>query len=161
MYPHRALASGRSSKPAAQIAVKPFPRILLVDDDASVRKMFCHQFERLGAELLLAADGTRGFWKARHEQPTVIVADCFMPNGDAEYLLFRLRSAPETGTIPVIVQTGRQLDDAIKQRLLQPVHGQPGAARILRKSSDGRALFAALQRYCGLAGDLDGELLYQ
>lgn len=137
------------------------PRILLVDDDIGIKKAFFHEFENLGAELLYAVDGMRGFWMARREWPTVIVSDHCMPNGDAEYLLNRLRNAPETRSIPVIVQSGRRLNDAIKRRLRQPICGQPGATRILRKSSDTRELFEALQRLCGFASDLDGELLYR
>jgi CheY-like chemotaxis protein len=132
-----------------------------VDDDISVKKFFFRKFEKLGAELLYAADGNRGFWKARREEPTVIVADYCMPNGDAEYLLTRLRSVPETSNIPVIVQSGRRLNDAIKQRLRQEICGQPGAARILQKSRDAGELFETLQRLCGFASNLDGELLYQ
>jgi CheY-like chemotaxis protein len=159
-YPLRAKSIRQSGKRSAKIAVRPLPRVLLVDDDVGVKKMFFHTFEKLGAELLYAADATQGYWKARREQPTVIVADYCMPNGDAEYLLSRLRSSPETKGIPVIVQTGRRLNDEIKQRLRQPVCGQPGAARILQKSFDARELFEALQRLCGFASDLDGELLY-
>jgi CheY-like chemotaxis protein len=103
----------------------------------------------------------RGFWMARREWPTVIVSDYWMPNGDAEYLLTRLRNTPETRCIPVIVQSGRRLNDSVKQRLRQQISGQPGAARILQKSFDSRELFEALQRLCGFASDLDGELLYQ
>jgi CheY-like chemotaxis protein len=84
-----------------------------------------------------------------------------MPNGDAEYLLTKLRSTPETRSIPVIVQTGRRLDDAIRQRLLRQVSGLPGATRFLKKSFDAKELFEALQRLCGFARDLDGEPLYQ
>jgi CheY-like chemotaxis protein len=159
-YPQRAKSIRQSGKRSAVIAVKPLPRVLLVDDDVGVKKMFFHTFDKLGAELLYAADATQGYWKARREQPTVIVADYCMPNGDAEYLLSRLRNSPETRGIPVIVQTGRRLNDKIKQRLRQPVCGHPGAARILQKSFDARELFEALQRLCGFASDLDGELLY-
>jgi CheY-like chemotaxis protein len=159
-YPLRAKSIRQSGKRSAKTAVKPLPRVLLVDDDIGVKKMFFHTFDKLGAELLYASDATQGYWKARRELPTVIVADYCMPNGDAEYLLTRLRSSPETRDIPVIVQTGRRLNDKIKQRLRQPVCGQPGAARILQKSFDFSELFEALQRLCGFASDLDGELLY-
>jgi CheY-like chemotaxis protein len=160
-YPLRAKSIRQSGKRSAETAViKQRPRVLLVDDDIGVKKMFFHTFEKLGAELLYASDATQGYWKARRELPTVIVADYCMPYGDAKYLLTRLRNSPETRGIPVIVQTGRRLNDKIKQRLRQPVCGQPGAARILRKSSDARELFEALQRFCGFASDLDGELLY-
>jgi CheY-like chemotaxis protein len=73
----------------------------------------------------------------------------------------RLRSVPETSSIPVIVQTGRRLNDLIKQRLRRPICGLPGATRILRKSSDTGELFEALQRLCGFANGQDGELLYK
>jgi CheY-like chemotaxis protein len=161
IYPQRAVAIEQSGRRSAKIEVKQRPRVLLVDDDISVKKFFFRKFEKLGAELLYAADGNRGFWKARREEPTVIVADYCMPNGDAEYLLTRLRSVPETSNIPVIVQSGRRLNDAIKQRLRQEICGQPGAARILQKSLDASELFETLQRLCGFASNLDGELLYQ
>jgi CheY-like chemotaxis protein len=161
IYPQRAVAIRQSGKRSAKVEVKKRPRVLLVDDDISIKKFFFQKFEKLGAELLYAADGTRGFWMARREEPTVIVADYRMPNGDAEYLLSRLRNTPETKGIPVIVQTGRQLNDAVKQRLTQQIAGQPGATRILQKSADVGELFEALQRLCGFASDLDGALLYR
>jgi CheY-like chemotaxis protein len=161
IYPGRAVAIKQSGKQSAKIEVKIRPRVLLVDDDISVKKFFFTKFEKLGAELLYAADGNRGFWMARREQPTVIVADYCMPNGNAEYLLTRLRSVPETMSIPLIVQTGRRLNDEIKHRLRQQTSGQPGVARILRKSFEGGELFEALQRLCGFASDLEGRPLYQ
>jgi CheY-like chemotaxis protein len=161
IYPQRAMAIKQSGERSAKIEVRTRPRILLVDDDVSVKKLFFRRFEKLGAELLYAADGMRGFWMARREEPTVIVADYCMPHGDAEYLLARLRNEPETSGIPVIVQSGRRLNDTIKRRLRQEICGQPGAARILQKSFDARELFDALQRLCGFTSDLNGELRYR
>jgi CheY-like chemotaxis protein len=160
IYPQKAVAIKRSVKPWQNIEMKKRPRILLVDDDVSVKKLFFHRFADLGAELLYAVDGLQGFWKARREEPTVIVADYCMPNG-AEYLLTRLRTTAETSSIPVIVHTGRRLSDSVKQRLRQQVCGQRGAARIVQKSDDSRDLFEALQRLCGFASDLEGKLLYR
>ena len=161
VFPDKAAAIQQSGELSETTEVRKRPRILLVDDDVGVKKAFFHEFENLGAELLYAVDGMRGFWMARREWPTVIVSDYCMPNGDAEYLLNRLRSTPETRSIPVIVQSGRRLNDSIKRRLRQPICGQPGATRILQKSFDTRELFEALQRLCGFASDLDGELLYR
>jgi CheY-like chemotaxis protein len=161
IYPDKAVAINQSGKSVAKVEVRKRPRVLLVDDDISVKNMFFHRFEKLGAELLYAADGMRGFWVARREEPTVIVSDYCMPNGNAEYLLARLRHVPETMGIPVIVQSGRHLNDAVKQSLRREICGQPGAMRILQKSPDARELFEVLQRLCGFASDLDGELLYR
>jgi CheY-like chemotaxis protein len=157
LYPRQAAAIARSASPD----IRQRPRILLVDDDIGVKHFYFHQFEKLGADLLYAADGVQGYWKARREQPAVIVADYDMPNSNAEYLLERLRSTPQTRSIPLIVQSGRRLSDPIRRRLREPVCGQPGATRILRKSADAHELFDALQRWCGFSRDLDGGLLYQ
>jgi CheY-like chemotaxis protein len=161
IYPKGAVAIKQSGMISEKVAVKERPRVLLVDDDISVKKFFFRKFQKLGAELLYAADGNRGFWMARREEPTVIVSDYCMPNGNAEYLLTRLRSVPETMSIPVIVQSGRRLNSSVKQRLRQEISGQPGAARILQKSFDCRELFDTLQRLCGFASNLDGELRYR
>jgi CheY-like chemotaxis protein len=161
IYPQRALEIKQSSERSVKMTVRKRPRILLVDDDVCVKKLFFRRFENLGVDLLYAVDGMRGFWTARREWPTVIVSDYGMPNGDAEYLLMRLRSTPETSGIPLIVQTGRRLNEAIKQRLRQPTSGQPGTTRILQKTFDGTELFDVLQRFCGFATDPDGGLLHQ
>ena len=133
------------------------PQVLLVDDDPSIRKYLANGLEKLGIEPLFAADGTRAFWTARRTEPTVIVSDYYMPNGDAEYLLTRLRSAPETQNIPVIVQSGRALSDPIKQRLRSGISGLPGATRIMQKSLGARELFETLRVFCGLADSADRE----
>jgi CheY-like chemotaxis protein len=142
-------------------ALKTRPRVLLVDDDFNIRKFYFRKFAKVGAELLYAADGTGAFSIARRLEPTVIVVDYAMPNGNAEYLLTRLRSVPETANIPVVVQSGRRLPDAVKQRLRAPIDGHPGAIRILQKSADAAELFAVLQRVCGFPSDLEGAPLYQ
>jgi CheY-like chemotaxis protein len=160
--PERADAITRCGKQPAKIDVKKRPRVLLVDDDISVKKMFFHRFENVGAELLYSRDAPRGYWTARRHQPTVIVADYCMPNGNAEYLLSRLRDTAETRSIPVIVQTGRRLDDVTRRRLCRQISGLPGGAtRIVQKSLDAEELFEALQRLCGFPRGLNGEPLYQ
>jgi CheY-like chemotaxis protein len=163
IYPERRadIRPQDSTGPQAAADVNAHPRVLLIDDDFSVRKFYFHKFAKLGAELLFAADGTRGFWMARRQEPTVIIADYWMPHGDAEYLLTRLRGAPETSTIPVVVQSGRPLSYAIKQRLQKDIFGHPGATRVLRKSADVGELFDVLQRLCGFSSNLEGAALYQ
>jgi hypothetical protein len=64
-------------------------------------------------------------------------------------LLTRLRTTAATANIPVIVLSGRQLNEVAAQDLRRAIHGHPGAAHILRKSEDTGALFAALSKFCG------------
>jgi CheY-like chemotaxis protein len=149
IFPERAFGIRQADGQTAKAAMRSRARVLVIDDDANVRKFLSSRLEGLGVEPLLSSDGTRGFWKARREEPTVIVSDYFMKNGGAEYLLLRLRVAPETRNIPVIVHSARTLDDLTKQRLRQEIHGQPGAARILRKAPGAMELLEAIQRFCG------------
>jgi CheY-like chemotaxis protein len=153
LFPERAFGIRQAGEQTAKAAIRSRARVLVVDDDANVRKFLSNRLEGLGVEPLLCSDGTRGFWKARREQPTVIVSDYFMKNGGAEYLLTRLRVAPETKSIPVIVHTARTLDDLTKQRLRREINGQPGAARILRKSFGALELLDAIERFCGFVTD--------
>jgi CheY-like chemotaxis protein len=146
--------SGRSQKPALKLR----PKILLVDDDIGYKRLLFRKLEKLEADLLYAADGVRGFWLALREEPNVIVSDYRMPHGDAEHLLTRLRRAPETQHIPVIIQTGRRLNAVIRRKLQQEIGGQPGVMRILQKSADTSELIEALRRVCGFTSDPAGEL---
>jgi CheY-like chemotaxis protein len=129
--------------------VRQRPSVLLVDDDSDIYRFLDGEFEKRGVELLYASDASQGFRIACESEPTVIVTDYFMPNGDAQYLLTRLRTTPATGKIPVIVQTGRRLNEVAAQTLGRQIGGHPGAAMVLKKSHDTRELFTALERFCG------------
>ena len=72
-----------------------------------------------------------------------------MPNGDALYLLSKLRSTAGTEHIPFFVVTGRRLDEAARRDLTRDFFGRTGAAEIFQKSFDTEALFTAVKQYCG------------
>ncbi len=130
-------------------AARKRPRVLVVDDDPEVETFLASRLDKYGVDTLHASDGVHGYRIACREKPSVIITDFFMPNGDAPYLLWRLRSTPATETIPVIVLSGRRLNEATEHNLTREIGGRPGAARIFRKSLDTRELFAALQKFCG------------
>jgi CheY-like chemotaxis protein len=85
---------------------------------------------------------------AAKAHPSVIITDHYMPNGDAHYLLARLRSSAETANIPVIVISARELDENTVQLLQRDICGRPGAAHIFKKSFDTDELFGAVKKYC-------------
>lgn len=139
-----------------QVGVRNRPRVLLVDDDPEVTEFLTSRLENRGVDILCASDALQGYRIACREEPTVIVADYFMPDGDALYLLSRLRMTHETEKLPVIVLSGRDLGEATMRALTRDIGGHPGAAQILKKSSDTTELFAALQKFCGFRGAPDG-----
>jgi CheY-like chemotaxis protein len=129
--------------------VREQPRVLLIDDDNDVNRFLRSRLEERGVVLLYASDAPRGFQIACRDEPNVIVTDYFMPNGNAQYLLTRLRTTAATAKIPVIVLTGRQLNEATAQTLKREICGYPGATLVLKKSEDLRELFVAMEKFCG------------
>jgi CheY-like chemotaxis protein len=113
-------------------------KVVLVDDDKSTTDFLSSRLDQLGVESVVASNGVTAFEIAKSESPAVIVTDYYMPNGDAEYLLGKLRQTQETKHIPVIVHTGRKVDEHVIK-----------GARVVRKSHHGENLFHAMKRYCG------------
>jgi CheY-like chemotaxis protein len=125
------------------------PRALVIDDDLAIEQLLSSRLDKCGVKLLFALDIGQGYRMACREAPSVIVSDYFLPNGGIPYLLSRLRTTPATENIPVLVLTGRDLDEITVQSLMREVCGKPGVARIFKKSFDTDELFGALQKICG------------
>jgi len=128
--------------------VRKRPCVLVVDDDPTIEVFLTSRLAKYGIETLYASDGLQGYRLACKKEPSVIISDFFMPNGDALYLLSKLRTNRGTENIPVFVFSGRQLDDLTKQSLTREICGHPGAAQFFRKTFDTDELFAALQKFC-------------
>jgi len=150
LFPEMAshLAETQTSQCAA--ATRERPRVLVVDDDPDVGLFLGSRLRKAGVDPLFAPDGIRGYQIAHREKPSLILSDYFMPNGDVNYLLCKLRSTPATGNIPVFVMTGRRLDVSTIADLKRKIGGLPGAARLFMKPFDTNELFLALQEYCAL-----------
>jgi signal transduction histidine kinase len=81
--------------------------LLLVEDDAEMRR-FLTSILRGHYHVVEAADGAQGLLLAQSERPALIVSDVMMPVMSGLEMLQRLRGAPETADIPVILLTARQ-----------------------------------------------------
>ncbi len=78
------------------------PRLLLVDDDPDLRKLFTTQLTRAGFSVEIAEDGRDGCQAARTRDFDLIVADLNMPRMDGWGMLRQLRSDFRTRETPVI-----------------------------------------------------------
>jgi len=125
------------------------PRVLMIDDDFAIMKFLSSRLDKCGVELLFASDIQQGYRIACREMPSVIISDYFLPNGGIPYLLSRLRTTPATENIPLLVLSGRDLDEITRQSLRREVCGKPGVANIFAKTFNTDELFAALQKLCG------------
>jgi CheY-like chemotaxis protein len=154
IHPRMASRIRQSGTQALAPAVRKRPRVLLIDDDHDINLFLTSRLEKCGLDVRYASDAQQGFRMACKDEPAVIVTDYFMPNGDAQYLLTKLRTTAATAGIPVIVFSGRQLSEVTMQSLRREICGHPGAAQILRKSEDTHALFEALRKFCGFEREL-------
>jgi CheY-like chemotaxis protein len=150
IYPAKADRIRQSGLRSTPTAVPRRSRVLLVDDDPDVEGFLRSRLDRCGVDTLFATNAEQGYLMACREEPAVIVSDYSMPNGDAQYLMTKLRTTPATRNIPFIVLSGRELTAAKKQSLNREIGGQSGAAQIVRKSADMRELFGALEKFCGI-----------
>jgi len=124
------------------------PRVLVIDDDPAIQQFLASRLSKYGIDTLYAPDAVHGFRIASKERPSVIITDNYMPDGDAQYLLHRLRGTPATAKIPVFVISGKPLDEITELNLRREIGGHPGAAQIFKKSFDTDELFSALKKFC-------------
>lgn len=79
-------------------------RILLIDDDAHIREMYCKALTRQGYIVSLAINGKEALEILNKLKPNLIISDYNMPVMDGFSFLKELRAFdPET---PVIILTG-------------------------------------------------------
>jgi len=82
-------------------------KVLLVEDDPSVRKICGKYFIAEGHELITAEDGLEGLNLARSQNPDVIVFDVMLPKMDGYKACRILKSDPRSKHIPIIIHTAR------------------------------------------------------
>ena len=106
-------------------------KILLVEDDKSLREIYGVRLLAEGYDIVSAGDGEEALAMAIKERPHLIVSDVMMPKISGFDMLDILRSTTETKDIKVIMMTALSSED---QRLRGE---QLGADRYLVKSQVG------------------------
>ena len=82
-------------------------RVLVVEDDPSVRGLLHTLLTAEGYDVSTASDGLAGLVKAAQTLPDLILLDLMMPDLGGVRVLEELRDDPELADIPVIVVTGK------------------------------------------------------
>src|SRR5947207_12298096 len=80
-------------------------RILVVDDQASIRSVLRAALAEAGAEVAEAESGDAALQSAKAQTPDLILLDLAMPGMNGWQFLEALRAVPETAAVPVILQT--------------------------------------------------------
>ncbi|MBW4499356.1 MAG: response regulator [Scytonema hyalinum WJT4-NPBG1] len=94
-------------------------KLLLIDDDKTCRYVLKQLLVHIPLDILEAADGREGIRLAQVENPDCIVLDFNMPELSGIEVLNQLKSNSATSTIPVIVNTSKQLEPQEQKFLAQ------------------------------------------
>ena len=86
-------------------------KVLIVEDDGFLSKMYAKKFQVAGFEVQIAGDGVEGFSKAKTFKPDLILMDILMPKQNGIETLDKLKADPETKGIPVIMATNLSTTD--------------------------------------------------
>jgi CheY-like chemotaxis protein len=85
------------------------PKILLVEDNDLNRDMLARRLERKGFQIVVAVDGEQAMTITQSEAPDLILMDMSLPILDGWEATRRLKSAPETASIPIIALTAHAM----------------------------------------------------
>jgi CheY-like chemotaxis protein len=122
-------------------------RILVIDDDAFFRSVFCRILEGGGHSVIEAEDGIQGIEIYKEHRPDVTIVDIFMPEIDGTLVIQRLKEFDSSARIIAI--SGRSVFYNIDfgntvKRL--------GAAGILRKLDSKDVILAEVAKVLRTAG---------
>ena len=81
------------------------PKILLIEDNEETREAMSRWLENHGYHVVVAVDGKQGVEMATSEKPDLILMDLNLPEIDGWEATRLIKSAEETGSIPIIAMT--------------------------------------------------------
>jgi len=83
------------------------PKVLLAEDDTSLTELLTYNLEQEGFEVIHATDGEEAMALAQEQQPDIAILDWMIPYLSGIEICRRLRRAPETANLPIIMLTAR------------------------------------------------------
>ena len=114
-------------------------RILVVDDNATNRKLLVTWLNSEGYLTVEALDGSDGLAAARRERPNLVISDILMPTMDGYEFIRRLRLEPEFAGTAVIFYTANYHEHEARE-----LAARCGVQRVLVKPSARLELIAAV-----------------
>jgi DNA-binding response OmpR family regulator len=94
----------REPEPAAQ-------RVLVVEDERSIRELVSTQLNRAGYDCLAVDDGREGLARIQSERFDVVVLDLMLPGVDGITLCRAIREASANRDVPILMLTARRTEN--------------------------------------------------
>ena len=113
-------------------------RILIIDDDTTLRAMIGFSLQGVGYEVVSAADGREGIEKCRAGPADLVVTDLYMQHQEGLETIQMLRK--EFPGIPIIAMSG-----AVLANTMLSIATKLGVARVLHKPFEFEELLKAIE----------------
>lgn len=94
-------------------------KILIADDDLTIRELLGHKFRQAGVSVILAKNGEEALQLASTNPPHLVILDRMMPGLSGLGVLEKLRDISVLKDIPVLIITARDKDQDIKEGFRQ------------------------------------------
>ncbi len=116
------------------------PNLLIVEDDASTRRMLETELTANGYQVTLAVDGLDALMQLEKQAPDAILCDIHLPNLDGLAFTQAIKANPATRNIPVLILTA----DSDPRKMIDGIN--VGARFYLTKPFEMKELLRKLQR---------------
>ncbi len=78
-------------------------RVLIIEDDQRINKVYIAKLEVEGIKAITALDGEEGLRRIYSEKPDLILLDLMLPKKSGFEILKEIKSNPEVKNIPVLI----------------------------------------------------------
>jgi len=126
--------------------------VLVVDDDADVRKLVSKLVERAGYEPIMANNGVEGMAKVREDKPGLIILDVLMPKQSGIRMYRELKTEEPFKDIPVIILSAIAPKSFFRsQQVLDEFRGQtvPEPEAYMEKPEEPEELVELMKKLVG------------
>lgn len=80
-------------------------KVLIVEDEETIQRLFKDVLEKVGYKIIIAGDGEQGVQLASKEKPGLILMDMQMPIKNGLEATHEIKENPLTNNIPVVALT--------------------------------------------------------
>jgi two-component system alkaline phosphatase synthesis response regulator PhoP len=107
-------------KPPEAVATRPDTapsagKILLVEDDQTMVKMYATKLLKENFQVEVASDGEQALEKVKSQKPGLVVLDLMIPKIGGMEVLAQLRADPKTRSLPVLILSNLSQDADIQK----------------------------------------------
>ena len=137
----------------------PRTAVLVVEDDADIRELLRYNLDQEGFAVEQAADGAEALRLIERRVPELLILDLMLPGMPGLELCRKLRSAPATAALPILILTakGEEVDRVVglemgaddyvvkpfsPRELLARIKGATASGARCRRAASGRSIRA-------------------